>query len=183
MKKNKTRLFVTIIVLFVILIFRFGIQIGDVRIGKQLDLKVPQNENFMESEFNKLFYSEEDLIVLNIWATWCIPCIEEIPQLNRVRNKYKDNSIHFLSLSIDKDSVRLQKFLDTKKFKFKDITIDNLEFRDAILNTLENVPTDKWISSYSIPITYIIKNKKVVNKIKGQIDENELITFINKQEK
>jgi thiol-disulfide isomerase/thioredoxin len=179
MKINKARIFVVAIILFIVLIFSFGIQIGNVRIGKQIDLKVPQNENFDKSKFKNIYYSKKNLIVLNIWATWCRPCVDEIPLLNSIKKNFKGETVHFLSLSIDKDSLKLQHFLDKKQFNFKDITIENLEFIDAILNTLENKPTGKWISSYTIPITYIIKNKKVIKKINGQIDEKELIKYIN----
>lgn len=169
-----------IILILIILSTQFGFEIGNVRIGKQMDLKTHQDKNFSDSDFFKNYYSKDKLTVLNLWATWCVPCVEEIPELNSIREQYKDDSINFISISVDNDSIKLINFLNKDKFKFKDITISNLKYRNAILNSLENRTPDKWISSQSVPITYLIKNKKVVGKIDGTIEKQELIELIEK---
>lgn len=169
-----------VLVTLLLLLTQFGIQIGNVRLGKQIDLKVKQNVNFEESVFYKEYYSKSNLIVLNLWATWCEPCVGEIPQLNAVKEFYKNENIDFLSLSVDNDSVKLIKFNNTHKFKFNDITMSNLKYRNAILNVIENKKPDAWISGSSVPVTYLIKNSKVVEKINGQIEREELIKLINK---
>lgn len=178
--KKKSLIVLSIFILIIFLLFQFGIQIGNVRIGKQVDLKTKQNYNFKTSDFYKTYYSSSNITVLNLWATWCEPCIEEMPSLNDVKQKYEKDSINFISISIDKDSIKMINFNKKGKFKFEDITIKNLEFRNAILNTLENRKPDKWISSNSVPITYIIKNKKVLKKIDGTIGKDELINLIEK---
>lgn len=166
------------LILIILFLTQFGIDIGNIRIGKQIDLKTKQNYNFSESNFAKYEFKSNDLVILNLWATWCQPCIEEIPVLNEVQKKYSKNNIHFISLSVDNDSIKLVQFLEKKKFNFKDITIENLKYRNAILNTLEGKKSDKWISSHSVPITYLIKNKKVLKKIDGTVEKEELIKFI-----
>lgn len=182
MKKALTILGITIVVLLLFLT-QFGIQVGNVRIGKQIDLQTKQNSNFEQSAFYTQNYSKSDLTVLNLWATWCEPCIEEMPDLNSVKEYYKKEKINFLSLSIDTDSVKLEKFNNLGKFKFYDVTMSNLKYRNAILNTLENKKTDEWISSQSVPVTYLIKNKKVIAKIDGTVEKKELIDLIEKNKK
>lgn len=164
----------------IILVFSFGIQIGNVRIGKQIDLKTKQDYKLENSDFYENYYSNNKLIVLNTWATWCKPCIEEMPELNKVKNHFKKDSIYFLSISVDTDSIRLVNFLKKSKFDFNDITLSNLENRNAIINTLNNKKTDNWIESYSVPITYLIKNKKIIEKVDGLIEKEELIQLIEK---
>lgn len=178
--KKKLIIVTAILGLLIFLILNFGIQIGDVRIGKQMDLKTSQNNNFELSDFYTQYYSQENLIVFNVWATWCIPCIEEMPELNSIKKHFKNEPIEFLSLSIDNDSIRLVKFLKKNKFKFKDITLQNLAFRDAILNTLENRETDTYIATRSIPKTYLIKSGKILTRIEGQIDKERLMEVISK---
>ena len=178
--KKITIISLSAILLIIILIFQFGIQIGNVRIGKQVDLKTKQNTNVEQSKFYATNYSKNELTVLNLWATWCQPCIEEMPLLNEVKSKYSKEKINFISISVDNDSIKLVNFNNKGKFKFKDITIENLKYRNAILNTLENRTPDKWISSYSVPVTYSIKNKKVLKKVEGTIEKKELIDIIEK---
>jgi thiol-disulfide isomerase/thioredoxin len=116
---------------------------------------------------------------LNIWATWCKPCLEEIPTLHEVQRNFKKGDVQYLSLSIDKDSVALSKFLDSKHFNYKDITFENLAFRKSILNTLEGKNPDKHILTQTVPITYVIKNRKVIRKFEGGIEKERLENSLN----
>ena len=178
--KRKLLVFLIVIFLIIISLTQFGIDIGGVRIGKQMELKTPQDKNFQKSNFFEEYYSKDKLTILNLWATWCVPCVEEMPDLNSVKAIYKNDSFNFISLSVDSDSIKLVKFFNKGKFNFKDITLINLKYRNAILNTLEGEKTDKWISSQSVPKTYLIKNNKVVAKIDGTIERQELIGLIEK---
>jgi thiol-disulfide isomerase/thioredoxin len=179
--KKKLLIGGTIIVVALFLLSNFGITIGNVTIGHQEDnLKVKQSLSIENSNFSKKYLKSEKIVCLNLWATWCVPCVEEMPMLNKVKGKYQNENIEFLSLSMDTDSTRLSKFINKNKFDFKDITFENLEYKNSILNFLENKPLDEVINSQSIPITYLIKNNKVIKKIDGQAEEKELITEIDK---
>lgn len=178
--KKRTIIILSVLIILIIILFQFGIQIGNIRIGKQVDLKTKQELNFEKSKFYNDNYSKSNLCVVNLWATWCEPCLGEIPELNEVKEIFKKDSVSFLSLSVDNDSVKLIKFLRKDKFKFKDITIENLKYRTAILNILEGRKRDEYISGQSLPITYLLKNKKVISRIDGTISKTELIDLIRK---
>lgn len=179
--KKKLLIVGIVFVLLLLLISNFGFTIGNVTIGHQEDsLAVEQISSLENSAFNTTHLKSDKVICLNLWATWCVPCVEEMPMLNKIKSKYKTENIEFLSFSIDTDSTRLSNFLSKKKFDFKDITFENLEHKNAILNFLESKPLNQAISSQSIPVTYFIKNNKVIAKIDGQAEENELISEINK---
>ncbi|HEY8354252.1 MAG TPA: TlpA disulfide reductase family protein [Methylophilaceae bacterium] len=46
-------------------------------------------------------------IVVNFWATWCPPCLEEMPELSRVHDRYRDQGLVVLGISSDDiDSIR-----------------------------------------------------------------------------
>lgn len=47
------------------------------------------------------------LLFIDIWGTWCVPCIEEIPYLNKLQERYKNNkNVHIMSIACDKESAR-----------------------------------------------------------------------------
>ncbi len=46
-------------------------------------------------------YHQKNLILLNFWATWCLPCVKELPHLQKLHNKYKDQGLKILAISID----------------------------------------------------------------------------------
>lgn len=56
-------------------------------------------------------------VVLNIWFTTCGPCIEEIPDLNRLRNEYENSGAVFLAITFDKKSAVIN-FLKRHPFNF-----------------------------------------------------------------
>ena len=100
--------------------------------------------------------------------------------LNEIKKEFARKNIEFISFSVDKDSVQLAKFLKNDQFFFKDIAVENLEYRTAIVNYLENKPAENSLNSLSIPMTYLIKNKKVVKRIDGTLEsKQELVEAIN----
>jgi thiol-disulfide isomerase/thioredoxin len=173
--KKTLSIILGILVIIIIFVMSFGIQIGNVRIGKQDDtLKIRQKYEIKKSEFSKTYLNNNKIICVNLWATWCIPCIKEMPLLNRIKKEYADKNIDFLSMSVDKDSIKLLKFIDTKQFDFEDITMENLEYRTAILNFLAQRPKDNKINRYSVPVTYLIKDNKIISEINGGLADGEL---------
>lgn len=64
----------------------------------------------------KLSKFRGQVIFIDVWATWCGPCIKEQPYLDTLRNRYKDNpNIVFLSLSIDTDIDKWVKYITKLK--------------------------------------------------------------------
>ena len=62
------------------------------------------------------------VVVLKIWATWCGSCITEIPQLNELVEKYKnDSSIVFIAITDDKKE-KIERFLVDRPFSYQQIT-------------------------------------------------------------
>ena len=55
------------------------------------------------------------IVLLNYWATWCAPCIKEMPELNRLQSKYQDQGLIVIALS-DEDKERLLKFSNKNPF-------------------------------------------------------------------
>jgi thiol-disulfide isomerase/thioredoxin len=41
------------------------------------------------------------VVVVNFWATWCVPCVKEFPELVRLHNKHKGNGLDLLTVSMD----------------------------------------------------------------------------------
>lgn len=179
--KKALVIFSVILMIAIIAVMSFGIQIGNVRIGKQDDtLGITQKSELGQSSFSRKYLESDKVICVNLWATWCAPCIVEMPMLNEIKTEFAGKNIEFLSFSVDKDSVQLAKFLKNDQFFFKDITVENLEYRTAIVNYLENKPAENSLNSLSIPMTYLIKNKKVVKRIDGTLEsKQELVEAIN----
>ena len=171
-------------VLIVLILFfsQYGLEIGSFKIGTSNNSKsnLKTNSKFEESEFFKSYFAKDNLTVINLWATWCTPCIEEMPDLNILKQRYSNTEVQFISLSIDDDLEPLKKFIQSNKFKFSDITLNNIDYRNAILNTLENKEINASVRFKSVPKTYLFKNKKILKSYVGTVDGNTLAIDIEK---
>ncbi len=168
-----------LLTLLIVILQFVGFNIGSVHFGKTTNnLKSENVETLNNSAFANEVLNSDKLTCINIWATWCVPCIAEIPELNSIKSEFANRNVQFISLSIDSDSTKLRKFIDSKKFHFEDITFKNIKEKNAILNFLEGQPINQPNSSQIVPLTYIIKNGKVIEKIQGGTDAVELRKLI-----
>ena len=51
-----------------------------------------------------------NVVIVDFWATWCIPCIETIPHINGLVEKYKDKPVTFISMAYEPDVLVLPFF-------------------------------------------------------------------------
>ena len=89
-------------------------------------LKVPNNTFFdnNQKEIRLSNYLGRGL-VLNFWATWCAPCIKEMPDLDRLHAKLKSSNIDVLAVSEDREGLHIvRKFYAAHNLKELEILID-----------------------------------------------------------
>jgi len=120
-----------------------------------------------DSPFQKEYLNKGGIIIVNIWATWCEPCVQEMPVFKKLIKENPDKK--FVFLSIDENTESLKSFVAENKIN--DITLQNIKYIEAIKNFLGG----NGILGYTaIPLTFIIKDGKVIDKSVGSIDYTEL---------
>jgi len=100
------------------------------------------------------------VIFLNIWATWCPPCIAEMPNIQSLYNKVGSDKIAFVMLSVDEGGQqKVKKFIDKKGYTF------------PVYMPASAFPEEFY--SQSIPTTFIInKEGKIIARQEGMADYN-----------
>jgi thiol-disulfide isomerase/thioredoxin len=99
------------------------------------------------------------LLVLNFWASWCPPCVQETPSLSRFASDYAGKGVVVMAISVDKDEKAYQNFLQ--------------KFRPAFLTAREFKIHEDY-GTYMYPETYLIDSRgKVVRKIAEGADWND----------
>jgi peroxiredoxin len=95
------------------------------------------------------------LLVLNFWATWCPPCLEELPSLNEFQRTFASSGVVVLGVSVDANPKVYQAFLKRANVAF-------LTARDP------DAKIPSQYGTYQYPETYIIgRDGKVVEKVIG----------------
>ncbi len=114
------------------------------------------------------------VVVLNFWATWCPPCVEETPALNRLQQRIAARGGLVLGVSADEDPAAYEKFLKDQRVEFP-------TFRDpARKQNLSQIGLDYGTSMY--PETYIIDRRgRIARKVIGpqQWDSPEMAAYFD----
>jgi peroxiredoxin len=58
------------------------------------------------------------VVMINFWATWCPPCLEEMPALERLHRQHKDTGFTLMAVSVDTDPAKVKPFLTSHKLTF-----------------------------------------------------------------
>ena len=130
-----------------------------------LYLKNVKGEDIIISKYTKR------ITLINFWATWCAPCIEELPSLDRLKSKY-ENNIDIIAVNVEKINYKkAEKFL-------KSLNIENFQtyfdkdFRIA-----------KLLGLRGIPITIIVgRDGREAGRVIGsiEVDQDQFISLLEK---
>ncbi|TKB97946.1 TlpA family protein disulfide reductase [Pedobacter cryophilus] len=113
------------------------------------------------------------VVFINFWATWCPPCIAEMPSINKLQQQFKDNkNVVFLMVDVDNNLEKSMKFMKSKKFDLK------------VFTPASQIPPN-YLGG-SIPTTLLINKKgEIVFKHEGGADytNTEFATYLDKMSK
>ena len=134
------------------------------------ELKVYDNVIFLDKNDKKINIEEfnGNLLLLNFWATWCAPCKEEMPSLDRLQVNQNLSNLKIFAINMSQESKqKVDSF-------FEDLNIKNFDPYFDAPTTLA-----KTFSLRGVPTSILIdKDGKEFARIMGSIDFNDQI-FIN----
>ena len=108
------------------------------------------------------------VVVLNFWATWCPPCVEETPSLENFAEQMRDQGVTVIGISVDQDRMAVQKFVER-------FHISYLIALDSDQGVANRYGTSKF------PETYILdRDGRVAEKLIGAIDwqDPRIVSFV-----
>ena len=125
--------------------------------------------------YSKIDLSINKTYVINFWATWCAPCVKELPYFERVNKDFNNKNIEVILVSLDFPSQiesKLKPYLKRNKIKSKVILLD-----DSKMNTWVPKVHEQWDGG--IPATLIVNNSNYKFYSKP-FEKEELFAEINK---
>jgi len=82
------------------------------KVADDFALPTPDGSSFRLSE------QRGKVVLVNFWATWCPPCLEEMPAMERLWRRHKDAGFVLVAVSLDTDGKKVPPFVNARKFSF-----------------------------------------------------------------
>jgi len=89
------------------------------------------------------------IVLLNMWATWCRPCVEEFPYIITLYNKYKDKGLDVITISFDFEAPVAISFLEKQKADFTNFLKNPQQDENDFINGID----EEWMGA--IPATWL----------------------------
>jgi peroxiredoxin len=100
-----------------------------------------------------------NVVLLNFWATWCVPCRLEMPSLNNLYHEFKDKGLNILGISVDISEKPVRSFISEKRIIFP-----------VLMDKDKEVYFDRY-AALGLPVTFLIDRKgMIVERIIGEKD-------------
>ncbi len=132
------------------------------------------NFSIKDLEGNRVSFDQYKgkVVFINLWATWCGPCKAEMPGIQSLSEKLKDESIEFIMLSVDKEAAlpKVTTYLEMNQFTF------------PVFMPFGYLPAEMQVPS--IPTTFVIsKDGKILMKEVGtrNYDTKKMVNFLIEQ--
>ena len=164
---------------------------GSVAEGNEAWAKLPVTvEPIDAAGIAKLARNPTDrLRVINLWATWCVPCVQEFPAMVSISRRLESRAFDLITVSVDdpKDGDRVLKFLESRNAAVpigaraavarEGRTTNNYHYTGTSTDALAQALDPKWPGGY--PYTVVISpGGKVIWRQGGSVDPHELQSFL-----
>jgi len=109
------------------------------------------------------------VVILNFWATWCPPCVEEAPSLEAFAEATRGHGVTVIGVSVDQNVDKLREFVSRHRLSF------------AIVRDPDQALASRF-GTYKFPETYMLdRDGKVAEKIIGPIDwqDPRMLSFVH----
>lgn len=142
-------------------------------------LEVSEVTSYNYDQLKPLLNRQDDKIyIVNFWATWCAPCVKELPYFEKINKEYQDKNVEVLLVSLDfpkKVQSKLIPFINKKNIESKVVLLNDKNEQFWIGDISE-----KW--SGALPATLIYNKDKrefFVEPITYELLENTIQSFLN----
>lgn len=107
--------------------------------------------------------------IINFWATWCPPCLKEIPEFIKLQNEFKSKNVQFIGIAIE-DSQPVKEYLDTIKINYPMLIGGDEAI--ALSHQLGNIVN-------AVPFTVFVNSQgQIIHRQPGEIDREKVIEII-----
>ena len=114
-------------------------------------------------------YLENDIVILNFWASWCPPCREETPGMERIWKKYQSNDVVLIGINVQDSLEDAESYVDEFAITFP-----------IILDIDGSTSIDYGVTG--LPVSFLLNSEgRIIDRWVGAISETQLENWILNQ--
>ena len=137
------------------------------RVAPVFNLKTPTGETITLDSF------KNKILLIDFWATWCVPCVKAMPEMQKLQEKYSSPSFTVLGISIDEEGAqKVVPFLKKSKVKFT---------YPIVLDNANSVKTWEQWGIKSVPTVVLVKEGQIMYQWSGKINSREIEETVRKE--
>jgi thiol-disulfide isomerase/thioredoxin len=168
-----------------ILFFLIGFTSCKKEVTKEADVeKTVQVSSVKTYNYNELKpfleKKDENIYIVNFWATWCAPCVKELPYFEKIKQDYASKNVEVLLVSLDfpkQVNKKLIPFINKHQIQSEVVLLDDVN-EDFWIKAID----ESWSGALPATIIYSKNNRKFYEQsFDYKTLERELLTFINKK--
>ena len=112
------------------------------------------------------------LVLLDFWATWCGPCITELPNLKEVYEKYHDSGFEIIGISLDSDEAALREFIKENRLTWRQV-FDGKRWESPLVQQygIRGIPAQFLIDQEGRVISVKARGKRLGDLIEAEIGD------------
>jgi len=126
-------------------------------VNKKIPEIILEDFNNKNSKIDQNIFSQKNFVLINIWASWCVPCLIEHPFLMSLKNK---NKIDIIGINYKDETTNAQNFLKKYGNPYSRIGVD------------KKGEVTIQLGAYGVPETYVLKKGLIIFKHIGPINED-----------
>jgi len=112
---------------------------------------------------------QDKILIINFWATWCPPCLKEIPEFIKLQNEFAGKGLQFIGIAIDEQSA-VEEYLQTININYPQLIAGDTGI--ALSHQLGNIVN-------AVPFSLIInKQGQIIHRQPGELSRDKIIETI-----
>ena len=122
----------------------------------------------VDGQIVKLSDLKGKFVILHFWATWCVPCIKEMPEFQKAHQSLEDSNVEIIAINLGENKKRVDKFIQDYRLSFP-----------VLLDKFGNVSEKYKVTG--LPVTYFISPDGIIRDgiFGGGITQKIIETKIN----
>ena len=129
--------------------------------------------SFAELDTKLAEASRNQVVIVNFWATWCKPCIKELPYFESLKGDFNNNKLKVMLVSLDMEKERAVNYAQKKNLQSEVLYLDEVDFNQWIDRI-----SPEW--SGAIPATLMLGPDGKRSFFEGSFEQEELVATVKR---